>query len=75
MLMFVLYPYIFTLARVAFLEQSLTLIEAGTTFGYSRFRLFVQISLPLARSAIAADTALALMETLADDGTVSYFGI
>jgi iron(III) transport system permease protein len=74
-LMFVLYPYVFMLARVAFLEQSPSLREAGTTFGYSPWRLFMRVSLPLARPAVAAGTALALMETLADYGTVSYFGL
>ena len=75
MLTFVLYPYVYVLARVAFLEQSSTLAEAGRTFGFGRFGIFRRISLPLARPAIAAGTALALMETLADYGTVSYFGV
>jgi iron(III) transport system permease protein len=75
MLMFVLYPYVYMLARVAFLEQSRTLTDAGRTFGYSASRLFFNVSLPLARPAIVAGTALALMETLADYGTVSYFGV
>jgi len=71
----VLYPYVYMLARVAFLEQSSNYIEAGRTFGLSAPRIFATISLPLARPAIAAGTALALMETLADFGTVSYFGV
>ncbi len=75
MLTFVLYPYVYVLARVAFLEQSASLSEAGRTFGHGRFGIFWRISLPLARPAIAAGTALALMETLADYGTVSYFGL
>ncbi len=75
MLTFVLYPYVYVLARVAFVEQSTSLIEAGRTFGYGRFGIFWRVSLPLARPAIAAGTALALMETLADYGTVSYFGV
>ncbi|MEO8104050.1 MAG: iron ABC transporter permease, partial [Betaproteobacteria bacterium] len=75
MLTFVLYPYVYVLARVAFLEQSSTLSEAGRTLGLGRFGIFWRISLPLARPAIAAGTALALMETLADYGTVSYFGV
>lgn len=74
MMMFVLYPYVYLLARVAFLEQSRSLSEAGSSFGYSRTQLFLKVSLPLARPAIAAGTALAVMETLADYGTVSYFG-
>jgi iron(III) transport system permease protein len=75
MLMFVLYPYVYLLARVAFLEQSASLHDVGRSFGYSRLRLFFRVSLPLARPAIAAGVALALMETLADYGTVSYFGV
>ena len=75
MLTFVLYPYVYVLARVAFLEQSSSLSEAGRTFGYGRVGIFWRISLPLARPAIAAGAALALMETLADYGTVSYFGL
>lgn len=75
MLSFVLYPYVYMLARVAFLEQSSTLLEAGRTFGYGTREVFLRVSLPLARPAIAAGTALALMETLADYGTVSYFGV
>ena len=75
MLTFVLYPYVYVLARVSFLEQSASLSEAGRTFGHGRFGIFWRISLPLARPAIAAGTALALMETLADYGTVSYFGL
>jgi iron(III) transport system permease protein len=75
MLMFVLYPYVYLLARVAFLEQSASLVDAGRSFGYSRTHIFFRISLPLARPAIAAGVALATMETLADYGTVSYFGV
>ena len=75
MLTFVLYPYVYVLARVAFLEQSSSFSEAGRTFGYNRIGIFWRISLPLARPAIAAGAALALMETLADYGTVSYFGL
>ena len=71
----VLYPYVYMLARVTFLEQSSNLVEAGKTFGYSTSGILLRVSLPLARPAIAAGTTLAIMETLADFGTVSYFGI
>jgi iron(III) transport system permease protein len=74
-LSFALYPYVYLLARVAFLEQSTSLQEAGRTFGYGRAALFFRVSLPLARPAIVAGVALAMMETLADYGTVSYFGV
>jgi len=71
----VLYPYVYLLARVAFLEQSPSMSEAGRTLGLSSRAAFFRLSLPMARPAIAAGAALALMETLADFGTVSYFGV
>ncbi len=71
----VLYPYVYLLARVAFLEQSPSVAEAGRTLGLSARAAFFRIRLPLARPAIAAGAALALMETLADFGTVAYFGV
>jgi iron(III) transport system permease protein len=74
-LSFALYPYVYLLARVAFLEQSASLQEVGRTFGYGRAQLFWRVTLPLARPAIVAGIALAMMETLADYGTVSYFGV
>ena len=72
---FALYPYVYMLARVAFVEQSASLAEAGRTLGLSPRAAFLRVSLPLARPAIAAGVSLALMETLADFGTVSYFGV
>lgn len=75
MLSLVLYPYVYLLARAAFLEQSVGMIEAGRTLGLSPWRSFFRIALPLARPGIAAGVALALMETLADFGTVAYFGV
>ena len=74
-LTFALYPYVYVLARVAFLEQSTSLGEAARNMGLKPFSMFMRISIPLARPAIAAGVALALMETLADYGTVSYFGV
>ncbi|HYC35626.1 MAG TPA: iron ABC transporter permease [Usitatibacter sp.] len=71
----VLYPYVYLLARVAFLEQSPSVSEAGRTLGLTQRQAFFRLSLPLARPAIAAGAALALMETLADYGTVAYFGV
>jgi iron(III) transport system permease protein len=71
----VLYPYVYLLARVAFLQQSPSLAEAGRTLGLSPWGSFFRVNLPMARPAIAAGASLALMETLADFGTVSYFGV
>lgn len=75
MFSFVLYPYVYLLARTAFLEQSVNLMEAGRLLGRSVWGTFFRVALPLARPGIAAGTALALMETLADFGTVSYFAV
>lgn len=74
-MVFVLYPYVYLLARAAFLEQSVGVLEVGRTLGYGAWGSFARIALPLARPAIAAGTSLALMETLADFGTVSYFAV
>jgi iron(III) transport system permease protein len=75
MLTLALYPYVYLLARVAFLEQSVCTIEASRSLGCSPWRSFWTIALPLARPSIMAGLALALMETLNDFGTVQYLGI
>ena len=74
-LSFVLYPYVYLLARASFLEQSQHLRDVGQLLGLSRRQAFLKITLPIARPAIVAGLALALMETLADFGAVSYFGV
>ncbi len=71
----VLYPYVYLAARAAFLAQSQSLLEASRILGNGPWRTFLRIGLPLARPAIAAGAALALLETLADFGTVQYYGI
>ncbi len=75
MLSLVLYPYVYMLARAAFLEQSICALEVSRTLGCTPRSSFMRVALPLARPSIAAGTALALMETLADFGTVSFFGV
>ncbi len=75
MLSLVLYPYVYLLARAAFLEQSGSIIDASRTLGYGPWISFFNISLPIARPAIVAGVSLAMMETLADYGTVQYFGV
>jgi iron(III) transport system permease protein len=75
MFVFVLYPYVYLLARSAFLERASGMLEVGRSLGLGPWGSFLRVSLPLARPAIAAGAALALMETLADYGTVSYFGV
>ena len=71
----VLYPYVYLLARAAFLEQSVCVLEVSRTLGCSVWASFYRVALPLARPAVVAGLSLALMETLADYGTVAYFGL
>ena len=75
MLSFALYPYVYLITRNAFLGMSRSALEAGRLAGLGAWGTFFRVALPLARPAIAAGTALALMETLADFGTVSYFAV
>ncbi|TVQ85414.1 MAG: iron ABC transporter permease [Chromatiaceae bacterium] len=75
MLSLVLYPYVYLLARAAFLSQSLCVLDVSRTLGNGPWRTFFTVALPLARPAIVAGLSLALMEALADYGTVQYFGV
>lgn len=72
---FALYPYVYLLARTALGERAAHLMEAARLLGASLPRRIREVALPLARPAVAAGVALALMETLADFGVASYFGI
>ena len=71
----VLYPYVYLMARTAFIDRGGAMVEVARSLGLSPGAAFVRVSLPLARPAIAGGVALALMETLADFGTVSYFAV
>ncbi|MBF0751324.1 MULTISPECIES: iron ABC transporter permease [unclassified Pasteurella] len=71
----VLYPYIFLLVRVAFLEQSENLQHSAKMLGASPFQIFRRVTFPLIRPAIAVGMALVAMETLGDFGTVAYFAL
>ncbi|MBY6201717.1 iron ABC transporter permease [Maritalea mobilis] len=75
MLTLVLYPYVYLLVRAAFMQQSATAYIAARTLGQGPWGAFLRVSLPIARPSIAGGVLLALMETLADYGTVSYFGV
>ena len=75
MLSLVLYPYVYLLARAAFLQQSVSVQDASRLLGCNAWQSFTLVALPMARPAIIAGTSLALMETLADYGTVQYFGV
>ncbi|MBC6428992.1 MAG: iron ABC transporter permease [Cellvibrionales bacterium] len=70
----VLYPYVYLLARAAFLAQGAQLVQAARGLGCSPWQAFWQVALPAARPAILAGLSLALMEALADFGAVSIFG-
>jgi iron(III) transport system permease protein len=72
---FTLYPYVYLLARAALAERAAHLMEAARLLGAPLSTRVRRIALPLARPAVAAGVALALMETLADYGVSSYFGI
>ena len=69
----VLYPYVYMLARVAFLSQGQAVFDAGRSLGLSPFQAFVKVALPMARPGIIAGLSLALMEALADFGAVAVF--
>lgn len=71
----VLYPYVYLLTRAAFLQQARSLLEASRSLGCTPWQGFRRVALPLARPALVAGVMLALMEALADFGTVSYFGV
>ena len=75
MLSLVLYPYVYLLGRSTFLEQSVGVMEVSRTLDCGPWTVFYRVALPLARPAIVAGLSLALMETLADYGTVAYFGL
>ncbi|HEY6691582.1 MAG TPA: iron ABC transporter permease [Solirubrobacteraceae bacterium] len=67
----VLYPYVYVLARSAFLGQSRQALEAARTLGLSHAAAVRRVALPLARPALAGGVALAVMEALADFGAVN----
>ncbi|MDT3272212.1 iron ABC transporter permease [Shewanella sp. SP2S2-4] len=75
MLSLVLFPYIYLLARTAFMEQSLSLAHASRSMGCSPWQSFWRLSLPMARPALAVGVALVAMETAADFATVNYFAV
>lgn len=74
MMTLVFYPYVYLLARAAFREQGAATVETARSLGRSRLGAFFAVTLPMARPALAAGAALAMMEALADFGTVATFG-
>jgi iron(III) transport system permease protein len=71
----VLYPYVYLLARSAFLEQSVSVLEVSRVLGKGPWQTFKTVSFPAARPAIVVGVSLALMETLNDYGTVDFFAV
>ena len=71
----VLYPYVYLSARASFVQQSVCVLEVARTLGQTAGGTFWRVALPLARPALAAGLALALMETLNDLGAVQYLGV
>lgn len=70
-----LYPYVYIVARRAFADQAASLFEAARTLGRGPRALFLDIALPLARPALVAGGALAVIEALADYGAVAHLGV
>lgn len=70
-----LYPYVYLLTRAALHEQSGSAYEVARALGTGPWGLFARVGLPLARPAIVAGSAIAMMEAVADYGVVSYFGV
>jgi len=71
----VLYPYVYLLARSAFLEQSVCVLEVSRTLGKTAWGSFFRVAIPLARPAIVVGVTLVLMEVINDFGTVDYFAV
>jgi len=75
MLTVVLYPYVYLLARASFRQQSSNAYLVARTLGHSPMAAFWRVALPMARPAIVGGVLLAIMETIADFGTVAFFNV
>jgi iron(III) transport system permease protein len=71
----VLYPYVYLLARTAFMARTAAMLDAARSLGLTPWQTWWRVNMPLARPAIAAGALLALMETIADYGASVYFGL
>ena len=70
-----LYPYVYLLARVAFVQQSVCILEVSRTLGKTAWQSFISIALPSARPSLVIGVSLVLMEALNDFGTVDFFAV
>jgi iron(III) transport system permease protein len=68
-------PYVYLATRAAFLNQSVAALEAARILGCTPREAFTRVALPMARPALAAGVALAVMETLADYGAVQFLAV
>ncbi len=71
----VLYPYVYLTCRLVFSMQGASVLDVARSLGARPVRQFWEIGLPMARPALAAGVALALMETLNDIGAVEILGV
>ena len=72
---FGLYPYVYMLARAAFVEQSANAVESARCLGIGAWGCFFRVSLPLAWPAIVIALALVAMETLGEFGAMEFFAV
>ena len=72
---FTLYPYVYLVSRMAFINQSKSILETGRTLGLNKFEVFYKLAVPMIRPAIIAGLMLVAMETLSDFGAVDHFAI
>lgn len=72
---FTLYPYVYLVSRMAFINQSKSILEAGRTLGLNKIEVFYKLAVPMIRPAVIAGLMLVAMETLSDFGAVDHFAI
>ena len=72
---FTLYPYVYLVSRMAFINQSRSILEAGRTLGLGKIEVFYKLAVPMIRPAIIGGLMLVIMETLSDFGAVDHFAI
>ena len=72
---FTLYPYVYLVSRMAFINQSRSILEAGRTLGLGKLEVFYKLAVPMIRPAIIGGLMLVVMETLSDFGAVDHFAI
>ena len=75
MMSFVLYPYVYLMARTAILEMSVNVLEVHRALGGNNWQTFHRVMFPAIRTAVVVGVSLALMETMNDFGTVDHFAV